>query len=461
MRKRIYIPVMLMLILVWPFYTQAQEKTPVKKENSWYGNPKPKQTDTRKVIAKGMKLGVWFQSRFVSIQQDNPFLATTGQSFKTDGNINNFYVRRLRLLLAGKFYGSWKYVVHIAAGPVGRYETPNKNLRLLDVLVAYTKFKQATLLLGQEKIFFSRPFSDRLPFWKNAIFPMAERTTLLGLAGAYKDLYPSTAIKAIGGSNNKPALKGIPLKFAYRIDQNPGGRAVGALLKGEIFKGYFDYKVGLYNAWRDGLRSTTGYGAPGYLKLVQINFNPWRNTNTSLLGYQGNYFGRGKHLSIGGTWYTQNNVIEGKGLNGIYDTRHNTTGYTLDLAGNYHHFSFAAEYMDVKNNKIDVLSTTTGFLPTGKYPDMELKTWWVQAAYLLPVKVGPGTPEFAVLYEHYNPDAQHNYNMDEINLTHFTLNYYLHDRFARFTLEYVLNNEKNNPHRSNQFIAQFAMALWK
>ena len=176
MKKRFYIPVMLMLILAWPFYTQAQEKATVKKENSWYGNPKPKQTDTRKVIAKGMKLGVWFQGRFVSIQQDNPFLATTGQSFKTDGNINNVYVRRLRLLLAGKFYGSWKYVLHIAAAPLGKYETPNKTFRLLDAMVAYTKYKQATLLLGREKIFYSRPFSDRLPYWKNAIFPLAERT---------------------------------------------------------------------------------------------------------------------------------------------------------------------------------------------------------------------------------------------------------------------------------------------
>ena len=419
------------------------------------------QKDTRKVIAKGMKLGVWFQTRFVSTQQDNPFLSTTGKSLPSDGDINNAYVRRLRLLLAGKFYGNWKYVLHIAAAPLGKYETPDKTFRLLDAMVAYTKYKQATLLLGREKIFFSRPFSDRLPFWKNAVFPLAEKTTFLGLAGAYKELYPSVAIKAVGGSNNKLALKGIPLKFAYRIDQDPGGRAVGGLLKGELFKGYFDYKVGIYNAWRDGLRSATNYGTPGYLKLVQVQFNPWRNTNTSLLGYQGNYFGRGKHFSIGGTWYSQNNVIEGKGLNGIYDTKHNTLSYTLDMEGNYHHFSFAAEYMNVKNNKIDILSTTTGFLPTGNYPDMELKTWWIQAAYISPINIGPGRPQLAILYEQYNPDARHNYNMDKINLTHFTLNYYLHDRFARFTLEYVVNTEKNNPHRSNQFIAQFAMALWK
>jgi len=450
-----------MLILALPFYAQAQKKMTPNNGYPWYGNSKPKQTDTRKVIAKGMKIGVWFQSRFVSTQQDKLFASTTGKSFQTDGNINNVYVRRLRLLIAGKFYGNWKYVVKIAAGPLGRYETSNKNLRLLDVMVAYTKYKQATLLLGREKIFYSRPFSERLPYWTNAIFPLAERTTFLGLAGVYKKLYPSVAIKAIGGNNNKPALKGIPLKFAYRIDQNPGARAVGALLEGELFNGYFDYKVGIYNAWRDWLRSTAGYGAPGYLKLVQIQFNPWRDTNTSLLGYQGNYFGRGKHFSIGGTWYAQNNVIEGKGLNGTYDTQHNTLGYTLDLSGNYRVLSFAAEYMDVKNDKINILSTTTDYLPKGAYHDMELKTWWLQAAYLFPVKVGPGTPQFAILYEHYNPDVRNNYNMDALSLTHFTLNYYLHDRFARFTLEYVINNEKNNPHRSNQFIVQLEMALWK
>jgi len=461
MKEKLYIPVILLLILALPFSSRAQEKPSTKAGYSWYGNPKPKETDARKVIAKGMKLGVWFQSRFVSIGQDNPFISTTGKSFSPDGNLNNFYIRRLRLLLAGKFYGSWKYVIQIAAAPVGKYETPNKTLRLLDAMVAYTKYKQATLLLGREKIFFSRPFSERLPLWTNAILPLAERTSLLGLASAYKELYPSVAIKAVGSLDNKPALKGIPLKFAYRVDQDPGARAVGGLLKGILFKGYFDYKVGVYNAWRDGLRSATSYGAPGYLRLVQIQFNPWREPNTSLLGYQGNHFGRGKHLSIGGTYYAQNNVIEGKGLNGTYDTRHNTVGYTLDLAGHYEKISFRAEYMDVKNNEINILSTTSGFLPTGTYPDMELKTWWLQAAYLFPVKLGPGRPQLAVLQEHYNPDAQNNYKMDEVNLTHFTLNYYLHDRFARFTLEYVLNNEKDNPHKSNEFIAQFAMALWK
>ena len=459
MQKRIFLSWLLILTIALPFGLRAQKKASDNTGYPWYGNPKEK--DTRKVIAKGMKLGVWFQSRFVFTKQDNPFISTTGKSFKTDGNINNAYVRRIRLLLAGKFYGDWKYVLHIATAPLGKYETANKTFRFLDAMVAYTKYKEATLLLGREKIFYSRPFSERLPYWTNAIFPLAERTTFLGLAGAYKNLYPSVAIKSVGGYNNKPALKGIPLKYAFRIDQDPGGRAIGSLLEGVLFKGYFDYKLGIFNAWGDGLRNTTGYGTPGYLKLVQFQFNPWRESNTSLLGYQGNHFGRGKHLSIGGTYYSQDNVIEGKDLNGTYDTKHNTAAYTLDLAGHYKHISFRAEYMDVKNNKINILSTTTGFLPVGHYPDMELKTWWIQGAYLLPVKIAPGTPEFAVLHEYYDPDAQKNYNMGKLSLTHFTLNYYLHDRFARFTLEYVLNNENGTSHKSNQFIAQFAMALWR
>jgi len=460
MKKYYLIISIFILIANLPSNSYAQNKTKLEKNNLSKQLSFNKK-DTRKVIAKGMKLGVWFQSRFVSTQQDNSFTSSTGQNFATGGNVNNVFVRRLRLLIAGKFYGNWKYVLHIATAPLGKYETPNKTFRFLDVLVAYTKYKQAKLLLGREKIFFSRPFSERLPYWNNAIFPLAERTTFLGLAGAYKNLYPSVAIKAIGGNNNKPALKGIPIKFAYRIDQDPGARATGALLEGKLFKGYFDYKAGIYNAWRDGLRSSTCYETPGYLKLIQIQFNPLKNTNTSLLGYQGNYFGKGKHLSFGGTWYSQNNIIEGKGLNGTYDTKHNTEGYTLDLAGNYRNTSFRAEYMDVKNNKIDILSTTNNFLPTGNYPDMELKTWWVQAAYLFSAHIGPGKPEIAILQEHYNPDSQKNYNMDTLNLTHFTLNYYLNNRFARFTFEYVVNNEKNNIHHSNQFIAQFAMALWK
>lgn len=269
------------------------------------------------------------------------------------------------------------------------------------------------------------------------------------------------ALKAIGGHNNKNALKGLPLKFAYRIDQEPGGRATGGVLEGFLFHGYINYKAGIYNAWRDGGRSNTSYQKPGYLKLFQLQINPWKIENTSLLGYQGNYLGQGRHLSLSITFYQQNHMIEGKGLNGLYDTKYNSTGLSLDLAGNYKAFNLSAEFMKVNLTHISILASTSGYLPVGIYPEMQMKTWWIQSGYMFPFSIGKGKLQLMVMQEHYNPDAQDNYKMDPLNLTHIALNYYLFHRFARITAEYVFLNNTNTHQNDNQLILQLNMALWK
>lgn len=425
-----------------------------KKENYLF-------KDTRKPIAKGMKLGIWFQGRIINYEQPPAFQTATGKNLPTSGNFTDSYIRRLRFILAGQFFKNWKYVTQIAAGPLGEFETPDKNLRLLDAFVAYTRFKQAHLLVGREKIFFSRPFSDRLPYWKNAILPLAQRTVLLGMAGAYKQLYPDVALKAVGGSNNENALKGLPLKDAYRIAQDPGGRATGAVLEGFLLKGYVNYKAGIYNAWRDGERSIMSSQNPGYLKLLQFQINPWKIENTSLLGYQGNYMGQGKHLSLSITFYQQNHLIEGKGLNSLYDTKYNSNGLALDLAGNYKAFNLSAEYLNVKLTHISILSSTTGYLPEGSYPEMQMKTWWIQSGYMFPFQLGKGKLQLMAMQEHYNPDAQNNYKMNPLNLTHVALNYYLFHQIARVTAEYIFVNNTVTYQNTNQFILQLNMALWK
>lgn len=146
LKKIILISLLLFFIFPQNVLAKGQKDKKEKAKNQI-------QNDSRKNIAKGMKLGIWFQGRVVNYNQASVFQTATGKTLNTTGNFTDCYVRRLRLLLAGKFFGEWKYVAQIAAGPVGEYETPNKNLRLLDAFVAYTRYKQATLLLGRKKYF--------------------------------------------------------------------------------------------------------------------------------------------------------------------------------------------------------------------------------------------------------------------------------------------------------------------
>ena len=455
----------------------------------WFGNPK--ETNMTRKIANKMRLGIWFQGRYEYKQQEDKITLFNAKPQKTNGDINNMYVRRLRFLFAGKFLDNWRFTIHTGFAPVGKYKTPDKNFRIFDAFVAYTKWTQATFLIGREKIFFGRAFSERLPYWNNIVFPLAEKSMFLGLGGVLKELYPDTAFKLMGHA---------PLNTAYRIDQAPGARAPGVVMQGFLANGHFDYKLGVYNAWRDGGRGIVnkdGAGYPDFLYLARVQFSPWPEANPKLLGYKGNHFGKGKHLTFGIGGYTQKGIVYHRAFSdptsptygGSSDIKYDAQGYTLDVSGHYKNFTFRAEYMNVKNKNINIInantpSTTTWaglpagqqnkltntFFTTGPKGDMELRSWWVQGAYLLPKDIGPGRPEFAILYEKFDPDAKDNYRpgsfkaggsgSDVWTLTHFTVNYYFCGEFCKFSVEYIKVDEKYQDHKNDQILAQLVFAFY-
>lgn len=435
----------------------------------WFGNPK--ETNMTRKIADKMRLGIWFQGRYEYKQQEDQITLFNGKAQKTNGDINNMYIRRLRFLFIGKFLDNWRFTIHTGFAPVGKYKTPDRTFRIFDAFVAYTKWTQATFLIGRQKIFFGRAFSERLPYWNNIVFPLAEKSMFLGLGGVLKELYPDTAFKIMGNA---------PLNKAYRIDQAPGARASGIVMQGFLANGHFDYKLGVYNAWRDGDRgiwNKDGAGYPNFLYLARVQFSPWPEANPKLLGYKGNHFGKGKHLTFGLGGYTQKNIVTTREFSdptaptygNSYLARYDANGYTLDISGHYKLFTFRAEYMNVKNKNINIANSTLSqpFWSDGRKKDMELKSWWVQGAYLFPKDIGPGRPEFAILYEKFDPDAQGNYRAkngkggsDIWTLTHFTLNYYFCGEFCKFSLEYIKVDEKYQSHKNDQIIAQLVFAFY-
>ncbi len=446
----------------------------------WFGNPK--ETNMTRKIAHKMRLGIWIQGRYAHIQQPDTIKIFNGADIKTNGTIDNFYIRRLRFLFIGKFLDNWRFTIHTGLAPVGKYKTDDKKLRIFDAFVAYTKWKYATFLIGREKIFFGRPFSERLPYWHNIVFPLAEKSMFLGLAGVLKELYPDIAFKLMAGA---------PLPFAYRIDQAPGARAPGVVMQGFLANGHFDYKLGLYNAWRDGLRGITnsdGVGYPEFLKLVRVQYNIWPEANPKLLGYKGNHFGRGKHFTIGASYYSQNDIIQKREFKdpatpvygNLYSAKYDAEGYTVDFSGHKGAFTWRGEYMNVKNKNIQIfnsISPIAGTIPPpfrdGAKKDLELKAWWLQFAYLFPKKVLFGRPEIAVMYEYFDPDAQGNYRpkfdsdgnlikggSDVWKLFHITLNYYFYQEFAKFSIEYIKVKEKYQDHKNDQILAQLVFAFF-
>ena len=446
----------------------------------WFGNPK--ETNMTRKIANKMRLGIWIQTRYAHLEQPDKVKIFNGRDIKTNGTINNFYIRRLRFLFAGKFLDHWRFTIHTGLAPVGKYKTDDKKLRIFDAFVAYDKYKYATFLIGREKIFFGRPFSERLPYWQNIVFPLAEKSMFLGLAGVLKELYPDVAFKLMANA---------PLQFAYRIDQAPGARAPGVVMQGFLANGHFDYKLGIYNAWRDGVRSVTnkdGSGYPGFLKLARVQYNIWPEANPKLLGYKGNHFGKGKHFTIGGSYYTQNDIVQERSFNdkatptygNRYDAKYDAEGYTIDMSGHKGGISWRAEYMNVKNKNIEIMnsiSPITGTIPPpfqdGMRKDLELKSWWIQGAYLFNKNIGVGRPEIAIMYENFDPDAQGNYRAkfdntgklvkggsDVWKLTHVTLNYYFCGEFCKFSIEYINVKEKYQDHKNDQILAQLVFAFF-
>ncbi|MEJ2696637.1 MAG: porin [Candidatus Sulfobium sp.] len=327
-------------------------------------------------VSLGFKTKIWFQS----IKDAAP---------DGDSRSNDFSLRQGRIYLKGQFtkmitFGSnfdWNNL-----GSVDGKDTSSTSTKLTDAWVGFNFMPQLHFMTGKYRIAFSR--YSLTPSYTAFLFPhhpFSASGKLLTKTGDYRQL----GVTAWGF---------IGKRFRYNVGVASG---VPKALNGE-------------NNSSDSLEyvARAEYSILGHDKGY-LHGNEW-------LGK------RGKLLTVGAGYLSKRYDI-----NPDAAVTDNVT-YSAWTADGYFEYplgggSIAAEaaYYDYDRDTPD---------------NPRIKSWYAQAGYVLPGRIGPGQLEPAFRYDSYKPDG------DETGTTSWSVgfNYYIKGNNAKVQVEYMnVNNDSN------------------
>jgi hypothetical protein len=219
--------------------------------------------------------------RFGMILQPQ-YQAVSSPSAALDGYSQNLFIRRTRLLIGGSLFGTIDYFfltdfvnLFLPTPVTGAMGAPNTNLKstpgmnIQDIFITY------------------RAIGDMLKVDVGYMLPPLSHNSLQG-AGTLLG-WDYFAYAFLHG--------GAPI---FQASGNPVGRDVGAQLRGLVFDGRIDYRVGLFQGVRSP-QTATEVASKNFFRMaarLQVNL---LDPETAFF-YQGTYLGAKKILSFGGSY---------------------------------------------------------------------------------------------------------------------------------------------------------------
>jgi hypothetical protein len=199
----------------------------------------------------------------------------------------NLYVRRVRFLLGGTLFGMFDYF----------FDTDFPNLFLPNVanpVAGGPALKNTPGMNVQDAFITWRAMGDMLKIDAGYMLPPLSHNSVQGATTLYSWDYFSYTF-----AWQQPAAGNV-----FGAAGNPVGRDTGFQLRGLVVDGHLEYRLGLFQGFRDGA-TPTDVGARNFFRLtgrVQVNlFDPEPG-----FFYAGTYLGAKRILSIGGAFDIQN-----------------------------------------------------------------------------------------------------------------------------------------------------------
>ena len=278
----------------------------------------------------------WYQSRSYT-------------SATIPGGLNNFYLRRNRIVLSGQFNSVVGFFVDTDA-PVD----------------------------GQQG------FNDRSMFYPDAYITIDPNDTFQFLVGKFKEPFARENLEDCFGA--------LTLDRSLLLAYSPfvHSRDTGVAMWGNLHNAMYQYRVMISNG-RQGL------GTPKSEPMVTGRLTASFLDPEYGYGYESTYLGTMKVLTIGAAYQYQPNVVW-YNYTGQTDPK-NYEAWTTDIFYEYPFrsgtYTASAAYMHYSTGNAINSSNPDPNLPI----DAQLQGYYVKAGYLMPRKVGIGRLQFFLRYE--------------------------------------------------------------
>jgi hypothetical protein len=338
----------------------------------------------------------WYQSR--------------GYTSSTDSaDLNNFYLRRDRLIFSGQFNPLIGFFVQTEAPVDGQQGFNNRNIYYQDAYVTIDSTDAMRFIVGKFKIPFTR-------------------------------------------ENLEACLEPLTMDRAEVLAYTPFGasRDTGVAMWGNLGNAKFQYRIMVANGRQgdDVPNSSPRYTVRAHYSLFDPEYG---------YGYLGTYLGTKKVLTIGAAYDAQQDVAWGN-----FATKTNAKSYSAYTVDVYYEqpthsgtYTASAAYMNYD----------TGDAINSAFPDpnlainSQLDGYYAKFGYMMPGKVGKGRLQFFLRHERSNYNLSTGFGDQNWNSIGF--NYYLNGQQFKLSGEYadIAFDTPNPSDPSQQDYSQMTLGL--
>lgn len=331
-------------------------------------------------------LQAWYQSRGYT-------------SSTSSADLNNFFLRRNRLIFSGQYNSTVGFFVQTEAPVDGQQGFNNRNVYYQDAYITVDSTDAMRFIVGKFKIPFTR-------------------------------------------ENLEACLEPLTMDRAEVLAYTPFGasRDTGVAMWGNLANAKFQYRVMVANGRQgnDVPDSSPRYTVRAHYSLFEPEY---------AYGYLGTYLGTKKVLTIGAAYDAQQDVAWGD-----YGAKTDPKSYSAYTADVYYEqpthsgtYTASAAYM-----KYDTGGAINGAFPDPNLPmNSQLDGYYAKFGYMMPNKVGPGRLQFFLRHERSNYNLSTGYG--DQNWDGVGFNYYFNGQQLKLSGEYAtIKFDKQNPSDPSQ-----------